>query len=47
MLYQLKKCRDGSHSIYRTTVDITENNGVVSFKFEAENTTFFCPPQRL
>ena len=43
MLYELKNCRDGSTATYKTTVDISENNGVVTFTFDAENTEFYCP----
>jgi hypothetical protein len=43
MLYELKNCRDGSDATYKTTVDISENNGVVTFNFDAENTEFYCP----
>ncbi len=43
MLYELKNCRDGSQGTYRTTVDISENNGIVTFKFDAVNTSFYCP----
>lgn len=43
MLYNLKNCRDGSAATYNTTVDISENNGILTFKFEAENTSFYCP----
>ncbi len=43
MLYELKNCRDGSKATYKTTVDITENNGMVTFVFTAENTKFYCP----
>ena len=43
MLYELKNCRDGSQATYKTTVDISECNGVVTFRFESENTSFYCP----
>ena len=43
MLYELKNCRDGSPATYKTTVDISEKDGVVTFTFVAENTKFYCP----
>ena len=43
MLYELKNCRDGSDATYKTTVDIRENNGILTFKFCAEHTEFYCP----
>ena len=38
MIYELKDCRTGEKPIYDTTVEITENNGVVKFKFIAHHT---------
>ena len=43
MTYELKNCRDGSSALYKTTVDISESNGVLEFKFYAEHTEFYCP----
>ena len=43
MLYELKNCRDGSLATYKTTVDISEKDGVLTFKFDADNTSFYCP----
>ena len=43
MVYELKNCRDGSEATYKTTVDISEFNGILNFKFIAENTKFYCP----
>ncbi len=43
MRYELKNCRDGKPAVYRTTVDITEQDGIVTFCFEAEHTSFYCP----
>ena len=43
MTYELKNCRDGAPATYNTTVDISENNGVLTFKFFAEHTEFYCP----
>ncbi len=43
MQYELKNCRDGSPATYRTTVDITEREGVVTFRFDAAHSSFYCP----
>ena len=43
MIYELKNCRDGSTATYKTTVDITVNDGIAIFTFDAENTSFYCP----
>lgn len=43
MLYELKNCRDGSSATYKTTVDISEKDGVLTFIFDADNTSFYCP----
>lgn len=43
MTYKLKNCRDGSAAPYKTTVDITENDGILTFKFFADNSKFYCP----
>ena len=43
MTYELKNCRDGAPATYNTTVDISENDGVLTFKFFAEHTEFYCP----
>ena len=43
MRYELKNCRDGSPATYPTTVDITEQDQILTFHFEAEHTSFYCP----
>ena len=43
MLYELKNCKNGEQACYKTTVDITEKNGIVKFAFHAETTEYFCP----
>lgn len=43
MIYELKNCRDGERGAYKSTVDITEKDGVISFFFSFENTQYFCP----
>ena len=45
MLYELKNCRDGSPATYRTTVDITEKDNIITFAFTAEHSSFYCPHQ--
>ncbi len=43
MIYNLKNCRDASEATYKTTVDISEKDGIVAFTFECCNTDFYCP----
>ena len=43
MLYNLKNCRDGSDAVYDTTVEISENEGRLYFKFDCKNSKYFCP----
>ena len=43
MIYELKNCRNGEASPYKTTVNISENEGLLTFKFVAEHTEFYCP----
>ena len=43
MRYELKNCRDGSPATYRTTVEITECDNLLTFRFEAEHSSFYCP----
>jgi hypothetical protein len=45
MLYELKNCRDGSPATYRTTVDVTEKDNIITFAFTAEHSSFYCPHQ--
>lgn len=42
MTYNLKDCRTGGDAVYKTTVDITEREGVVTFRFVAENSQYYC-----
>lgn len=43
MIYDLKECSTGDNACYNTTVEITEKNGAVTFKFVAENTKYYSP----
>ena len=43
MIYELKNCKNGEPACYKTTVEITEKDGVVKFAFHAETTEYFCP----
>lgn len=43
MIYELKDCITGEKAFYNTTVEITENNGVVKFRFTADNCQYYCP----
>ncbi len=43
MIYELKDCRTGNAAAYKTTVEITENNGILRFFFDAKHTAFYCP----
>lgn len=43
MKYFLRNCRNGKDDVYPTSVEITENDGVLCFVFEAENCQFYCP----
>ena len=43
MIYTLKNCRNGEAAPYKTTVEITECNGILTFVFIAENTQYYCP----
>ena len=45
MLYTLKNCRNGGPAPYETTVDITEENNVITFRFTATHNSFYCPHQ--
>ena len=42
MTYTLKNCRTGGEAVYKTTVEITEREGVVTFRFVAENSKYYC-----
>ena len=44
MIYTLKECRTGKDEHERkSTVEITEKDGVVTFVFTAENSKYWCP----
>lgn len=43
MIYQLKNCRNGKKARYYTTVEILENDGVLTFKFVADRSKYNCP----
>ncbi len=43
MIYELKNCRNGDAAPYKTTVDISENNGRLRFYFVCEHTEYYCP----
>ena len=44
MIYQLKDCRTANEEIARkTTVEITEKDGMLTFVFTAENCEYYCP----
>ena len=44
MIYQLKDCRTAKEEIARkTTVEITEKDGMLTFVFTAENCEYYCP----
>jgi hypothetical protein len=43
MLYELKNCRTGEPHPYKTTVDMTENEGMLTFVFECDHSAFNCP----
>ena len=43
MIYQLKNCQDGEKAHYTTTLEITEQDDVLTFKFEAFNSQYNCP----
>ena len=42
MKYEMKNCRDGSAPVYKTTVEISEKDGVLNFVFDAENSELYC-----
>ena len=43
MSYALKNNRNGEEAVYSTTVEITEKGGVLTFRFTAENSQYYCP----
>lgn len=42
MKHQLKNCYDGAPAVYKTEVEVTEKDGMLTFVFEAENSQGFC-----
>ena len=43
MVYELKDCRTGKVADRKTTVEITEKDGILTFVFTAENCQYYCP----
>ena len=44
MKYELKDCRTGKDEIERkTTIEIREENGILTFVFTAKNCKYYCP----
>ena len=43
MTYELKNSRTGEAAEYRTTVDISEKDGMLTFAFTCENSRCYCP----
>ena len=42
MKFELKNCIDGAPAVYKTSLEITENDGRFTFVFDAENSQGFC-----
>ncbi len=42
MKFKLRNCIDGQAAIYETELEITENGGMLTFVFNAENSESFC-----
>ena len=43
MIYQLRNNRNGEEACYHTTVEILECENILTFKFVAENSKYYCP----
>lgn len=43
MKYLLKNNRDGAASVYRTTVEVSQNERNIYFNFVAEHSNYYCP----
>ena len=43
MIYDIKICKNGEVAPYKTTVDISEENGRVRFFFTADQSGCYCP----
>ena len=43
MKYLLKNNRDGAASVYRTTVEVSQDERNIYFNFVAEHSNYYCP----
>lgn len=43
MKYLLKNNRDGAASVYRTTVEVSQDERNIYFNFAAEHSNYYCP----
>lgn len=44
MIYELRDCRTGNKEVERyTTVELKEENGILTFIFTAKNCKYYCP----
>ena len=43
MVYELKNTKTGEPAIYKTTLEITETDSEVTFNFNCEHSSLFCP----
>ncbi len=43
MIHQLKNAANGEPAHYSTTVEILQNGDILTFKFVAESSTYYCP----
>lgn len=43
MIYKLKNCRNGEPAAYDSTVEITEQNETLFFRFTAQSSQYYCP----
>ena len=42
MKYYLKNCIDGAEAVYKTELEISEKDGILTFVFNCENSALFC-----
>ncbi|MBQ8374357.1 MAG: hypothetical protein IJX98_02140 [Clostridia bacterium] len=42
-MYLLKNNRTGEEAVYKTELEISEKNGILNFRFIAENSQYYCP----
>ena len=42
MKFELKNCTDGAAAVYKTSLEISENEGVLTFIFDAEHSEGYC-----